>query len=158
MIYGVIIPALILFMPWVLVRYVFVTKKTRNLSYRTNAEYMWLASGIWVLSQLAPRVSIYGQTDTFLMHTLGGVLAAILYVYAIKCYKVEFETTWQLWIGLFLFVSALGVLNELFEFFLSSIGVPGVVGGDEWWDLTANTLGSFAAYGLFMLRRLMLRA
>jgi glycopeptide antibiotics resistance protein len=150
-IYAVIIPALLLFMPWVLVRYVFVTKKTSKLNYRANAEYLWLAAGVWVLSQLLPRVSIYGQTDTFIMHTLGGVVAAILFVYTIKSYKIEFEATWQLWVGLFLFVSALGVLNELFEFFLYAVGVPGVVGGDEWWDLTANTLGSFAAYGGMMI-------
>lgn len=150
-IYQFVIPALLLFVPWILVRYVFSTSKTRNLPYAQNAAYLWLAAGLWMLSQVLPEVPISNQTDTFTMHTVGGVLAAVLYIYAVKCYQIKFDEWWQSWIGLFLFVSAVGVLNELFEFFLSGIGWPGVVGGDTWWDLSANTLGSFVAFGLIKI-------
>lgn len=109
---------------------------------------MWLASFLWLISQVVPDIGISDQTDTFSMHTIGGVVAALLYVYALKTYKIKLEAWWQPWVGLFLFASGLGVLNELFEFFLYGLGVPGVVGGDEWWDLAANTLGSFVAFAL----------
>lgn len=153
MIYGVLIPVLLLVAPWFLVRFVFVTSQTRDLPYKNDAVYMWLASAFWLLSQLLPRVDVGGQTDTFVMHALGGFVAALMFVYVVKSYKIKFAQAWQPWVGLFFFVSALGVLNELFEFFLMAIGVPGVVGGDEWWDLTANTLGAYAAYGAIVAAR-----
>lgn len=151
MLYGVVIPVLLLFAPWVLVRYVFKTKRTKDQKYSQHAVYMALASIVWLLSQLLPRVSLYGQTDTFIMHTLGGVVAALLFVYAAESYKIKFQAAWQPWVALYLFTSGLGVLNELFEFLLNTLGVPGVVGGDEWWDLTANTVGSLIAYVVFTI-------
>jgi hypothetical protein len=151
MIYRVILPALLLVMPWVLVRYVFKTSQTKNQKYTEHAKYVWLAVGAWLLSQLLPRVSIAGQTDTFIMHMLGGVVAALLFVYAVKSYGIKFEANWQPWVALFLFASGLGVFNELFEFLINALGLPDVVGGDEWWDLTANTLGSLAGYGAIVL-------
>ncbi len=135
-------------MPWVLVRYVFTTEQTRQIRYQDGAIYMWISSAIWVLSQILPNVPLSDQTDTTTMHTLGGVVAAVLFMYAVRVYKIRFETWWQPWIGLFLFASGLGILNELFEFFLQSVGWPDIVGGDEWWDLAANTFGAFVAYGL----------
>ncbi|HEU5187045.1 MAG TPA: hypothetical protein VFT87_00935, partial [Candidatus Saccharimonadales bacterium] len=49
------------------------------------------------------------------------------------------------------FVSALGVVNELFELFLNRIGYPGMILGDERWDLLANTIGALAAYALYTI-------
>jgi len=151
MIYTIVIPLLLLFAPWAIVRFLFSTKQTSKLPYLKNAGFMWVSAGLWFVSQILPKVPIAGQTDTFIMHTIGGLVAALLYVYSVKSYQIKFEAWWQPWIGLFLFTSGLGVLNELFEFFLYSIGWPGVIGGDEWWDLTANTLGGFVAYCAFSL-------
>jgi hypothetical protein len=150
-IYAVVIPVLLLFMPWVIVRFVFTTAKTKDLSYLSNSSYMWLASFLWLVSQVAPDIHISDQTNTFTMHTIGGIVAALLFTYAVKSYQIKFEAWWQPWIGVFLFASGLGVLNELFEFFLYGIGVPGVVGGDEWWDLTANTIGASVAFTFVMI-------
>lgn len=130
MIYGFIIPLCLLVAPWLLVRCVFKTDQTKNQRYTQHAVFMWLAAATWFLSLQLPQVSLFGQTDTFIIHTLGGVVAALLFVYTVKSYQPKFIAAWQPWVALFLFVSGLGVLNELFEFFLNAVGVPGVVGGD----------------------------
>lgn len=151
MLYSVVIPILLLFVPWLLVRYVFATKQTKNLAYRTYAPYLVAASALWVLSFLLPNVPISSETDSFTMHSLGGMVAAVLFVYTVKSYDIRFEAMWQVWVGLYLFTSGLGVLNELAEFFLTKTNVEPIVGGDEWWDLLANTLGAFVAFGALWL-------
>ncbi len=150
MIYFVLIPIGLLFVPWLLVRYVFATEATRDLSYRSHAIYLWVAAVVWELSQLLPEVPVApNETSSFTMHFCGGVAAAILYVYALKAYKLRFNHVWQLWVGLFLFASALGVLNELFEFagYRTGLMPPDTstmvfTPVDTWWDLAANTTGS----------------
>jgi hypothetical protein len=151
MLYLVIIPLGLLFVPWLLVRYVFVAARTKDLPYWPLAWYLWVASGLWVLSQLLPNVPISPETDTFTMHFIGGITAAVLYIYVMRAYNLKFSHTWQLWVGLYLFVSALGVLNELFEFFLDESGLMPMPSDDTWWDLTANTLGAFMAYALIRI-------
>ena len=148
MIYLVIIPLGLLVVPWWLVRYVFTTAETKNLPYWPTAPYLWTAAVLWILSQVLPSVPISPETDTFTMHFTGGVLTAVLYLYTVKVYKLKFLHTWQFWVGLYLFVSAFGVLNELFEFFLDESGIMPMPSNDTWWDLTANTLGSFLALAL----------
>ena len=150
MIYLVLIPICLLFVPWLLVRYVFATEATRHLPYRQHAWYLWLASSVWVASQLLPEVPVApAETSSFTMHFCGGVAATILYLYTLKVYKLQLVHIWQLWVGLFLFVSALGVLNELFEFagYRTGLMPPDTTTMvftpiDTWWDLMANTTGS----------------
>ena len=144
-IYYLIIPLALLFVPWLIVRYAFKTKQTENLPYKKHAAYLLAAALVWWAAMLLPNIPVSGQTDTTTMHFLGGAVAALLFVYAVKSYRIRFVERWQPWISLFLFVSALGVLNELFEFFLSFTQFA-VEGGDEWWDLAANTAGAYAAY------------
>lgn len=153
MIYLVVIPLGLLVLPWYLARYVFVTSKTKNLPYRQLAPYLWLCSGLWVVSQIVPNVPISPETDTFSMHFIGGVVATILFLFVIRAYDLKFNHQWQLWLGLYLFVSALGVANELFEFFLDESGLMPMPNTDTWWDLTANTLGAFMALALARLFR-----
>lgn len=154
MLYTVVLPILLLFVPWLLVRFVFRTNHTKSLAYKTHAPYLWVAAALWVLAFILPDVHISTQTDTFTMHTIGGVIAALLFVYATKAYKIHFAVWWQAWVGLYLFASGLGVLNELFEFFLDTTKIAPVIGGDEWWDLLANTIGASMGYvALVLLRR-----
>jgi hypothetical protein len=151
MIYTVFIPIALIFAPWLIVRFVFKTKQTQNLPYLKHAIYLWAASGAWILSQVLPNIPISVETDTFTMHSMGGVVAAILFLYVLKVYKITFELWWQQWLMLYFFVSGLGVLNELFEFFIDRAGIFKVIGGDEWWDLLANTVGAFVAFTIYKI-------
>lgn len=149
MIYTLFIPLALLFVPWLAVRFVFKTKNTQKLPYLKYAWLLWLASLAWFLSQWLPNIPISPETDTFTMHSMGGVVAAILFIYVCRVYQISFKYWWQAWLGLYFFVSGLGVLNELFEFFIDRTGIFDVIGGDEWWDLTANTLGGLVAFGVY---------
>ncbi|MGH7196837.1 MAG: hypothetical protein ACREGJ_03700 [Candidatus Saccharimonadales bacterium] len=149
MIYTVLIPLALLFMPWVLVRYVFATDKTRQLPYMQHAGYLWAAAIAWVLAMTLPNVPISPETDTTTMHFTGGVVATILFLYVTRVYQIKFATWWLQVLALYFFVSGLGVLNELFELFLDKTGISPIEEGDEWWDLLANTVGGFVAYGVF---------
>lgn len=147
MIYNVVIPAALLVAPWLVVRFVFVTPKSRRVTYKESSGFLGLAAALWVMALVVPNVPISPETTTFSMHMTGGAVAAVLFLYAVKVYGWTFAVWWQKWVGLFFFVSALGVVNELFELFLNQIGYPGMILGDERWDLLANTIGAFAAYG-----------
>lgn len=151
MIYTVFIPIALIFVPWLVVRFIFTTDKTKELPYLKHAGFLWAASAAWFLSQWLPNIPISPETDTFTMHSMGGVVAAILFVYVTKVYQVTFKFWWQPWLMLYFFVSGLGVANELFEFFIDRTGIFDVIGGDEWWDLLANTLGGFLAFSLITL-------
>lgn len=153
MIYLVIIPLALMFVPWLLVRFIFKTQHTANLAYSKHAWLLVTASLTWVGAMTLPNVAIASQTETTTMHTLGGVVAALLFIYAVRVYQIQFRFWWQSVLALYFFVCGLGVLNELFELFLFKIGVPGVIGGDEWWDLAANTFGAYLAYLIARLTR-----
>lgn len=149
MIYRIFIPIALLFVPWLLVRYVFKTKQTADLPYVKHAGYLVAAAVCWVLAMVLPNIPISLQTDTFTMHSMGGVVATILFLYATRVYQITFKYWWQPWLALYFFVSGFGVLNELFEFFIDTFGIQEVIGGDEWWDLLANTVGAFIAFGAY---------
>ncbi|HEU5187510.1 MAG TPA: hypothetical protein VFT87_03330, partial [Candidatus Saccharimonadales bacterium] len=95
-----IIPTLLLFMPWVMLRFVFSTPKTQGISYKESLPYLVPAAVLWVVALMVPNVPISPETETFSMHMTGGVVAAILFLYATKVYQWRFETKWQLWVGL----------------------------------------------------------
>lgn len=140
------IPIGILVVPWLLVRFVFATKVSSRLAYKTNAGYLVAAVVAWWLSFVVPHIPISPETDTFSMHLMGGVVAALLFAYAAKAYGVKWQAWWQPWVGLFFFVSGLGVLNELFELLLNRLHYPGMILGDERWDLLANTIGALVMF------------
>lgn len=154
MIYHVLIPLGLLFVPWLVARYVFKTPTTTNLSYKTHAWYLVAASLAWFAAMTLPNVNISAQTDTTTMHTMGGVVSAILFAYFMAVYKIKFVFWWQTWLALYFFVSGLGVLNELFELFLYKINYISDDGGDTWWDLAANTFGAFTAYLLIYVLKI----
>lgn len=145
--YGLVLPLFLLVAPWVAVRYVLATETSRRISYKQAAPYLVPAALLWAGAVLLPRIPIAGgATDTFLLHTGGGVVAAILFWFAVRAYRLRFRQWWQEPLFLYFFASGLGVLNELFEFALSLAGILPDKGGDTWWDLTANTLGVALAF------------
>lgn len=149
MIYTVFIPIALIFVPWLVVRFIFTTDKTKKIPYLKHARFLLVASAAWFLSQWLPNIPVSPETDTFTMHAMGGVVSTILFIYITKVYEITFKYWWQSWLMLYFFVSGLGVLNELFEFFIDRVGIHEVVGGDEWWDLLANTVGGFVAFGVY---------
>ena len=152
MIYSVVIPIALLIAPWLFVRFVFTTSESRKFPYLAHAPYLLVAAVLWELALFLPNVpiqAITSETDSFTMHFIGGTVAAVLYLYTLKAYRLKLSG-WQLWIGLYLFASAVGVLNELFEFAADKTGIiplpPYTTSRDTWWDLVANTSGALTAF------------
>lgn len=143
--YGLVFPLFLLLAPWVVVKYVLATDASRRISFRQSAPYLVPAALLWAGAVMLPRVQT-GGTDTFLLHTGGGIVAAILFFYVVRAYRLGFAYWWQEPLLLYFFAAGLGVLNELFEFFLSQNGWLPDKGGDTWWDLSANTLGITLAF------------
>jgi len=54
-------------------------------------------------------------------------------------------------IFLFAFVSSLGVINKLLEFFLLKTGLMRLDTADAYWDLLANTVGAILLYGVIRI-------
>lgn len=147
MVYSVLIPIGLLFVPWLLVRYVFATKETRQLPYLQHAPFLWAAIVVWYLALVLPN-PLWSETDTFTMHATGGAVATILFFYVAAVYRLTFANAWIALAALYFFVSGLGVLNELLEFLLDKF-VYEVSNYDTWWDLVANTFGSLLAFLVF---------
>ncbi|HZM64658.1 MAG TPA: hypothetical protein VFB59_05985 [Candidatus Saccharimonadales bacterium] len=148
MIYGIILPTLLTFVPWLAVRYVFTTKFSRQMTYGQSARYLWPAAIAWEIGVLLPVIPIINETETFGMHTMGGIAAGILFYFVVKAYHLRFGSWWQKPLALYFLVCGLGVSNELFELLLNKTGiiVKAVHQNDTWWDLTANTLGATMAF------------
>lgn len=158
LIYTIVIPIALLFVPWLLVRYVFSTPVSRKLAYWPQAWYLWIAAALWELAMVVPNIplaAIAAETTSFSMHLTGGVVTAVLYRYALEAYKVTCTAGWQPWLGLYFFASAAGVLNELFEFTADKIGIiplPSyVTPRDTWWDLVANTGGALCGFAVLQI-------
>lgn len=148
MIYYVVIPTLLTFAPWLVVRYMLATKESRSVTYRQAIPYLWTAAVLWVVALSLPVVPINNQTESFGIHFTGGIVACILFYFAAKAYGWRFSIWWYAPVVLYFFASGLGVANELFELFLNQTGivVADVHQNDTWWDLTANTLGAATAF------------
>lgn len=154
MIYLVIIPLLLAVVPWIAVRFVFVTGKSRQLTYEQAMPYLLAAAFLWMFAFFVPNIPISAETDTFSQHAMGGVVAGVLFAFARRAYGWRFSAWWQPWLALYGFVSALGVLNELFELFTTKTGVIIIDSSDVWWDLLANTIGGVVAFAAFEIVRL----
>lgn len=116
----------------------------------------WLvvAGLLFFMSFWIPSPLIEGQKTEFMTHFVGGGLfTGFVWLY-IATVQGWLERAW--WFGaagLFALVSALGVLNELFEVSAYMLfGWPATV-TDTSWDLVANTLGAALFYGVFLVVR-----
>lgn len=142
MIYELVIPVLLLAVPWLVTRFILATPASRRMTFRQAAPYMLVVTALWAVGFVLPNVPITNQTDSFSLHTAGGVAAGVLWLYAMRAYRIKFVVWWYAPLSLYLLVSGLGVLNELFEVFLNATGWEHIYNLDAQWDLVANTTGA----------------
>jgi hypothetical protein len=136
---------ILLFTPWL----GFELKK----EYSLKAHWRWIAAAFvtgiigWTAYLMKPDI-----VGNFLLHASGGVAAALLFVYLLKTLRLNFP--WRLTLVLlFAWVSMLGVLNELAEYFFDLLGFGpfSFDNHDTWRDFVANTTGAFSAWAVIKL-------
>lgn len=121
-----------------------------NLKYALRKYWKWLLA-TFVIGIIGSLVSqIYPtKAGNFLLHASGGAATTLLYIYVLKTLKLQFN--WRINIvALFAFVSMLGVLNELAEYFfeLLDMGIFSIDSHDTWRDFVANTSGAFVTWAV----------
>ncbi len=126
-------------------------------TYSLRAHWRWLVAA-FVIGVIGSQIfRIYPDNfGNFLLHTGGGMSATCLFFYTFKTLKLKLN--WRLTLlMLFAFVSMLGVLNELAEYFFESLGY-GVFSydtHDTWRDLAANTTGMLVAWTAVRLHQIL---
>lgn len=119
-----------------------------KIKYSLKTHWLWIA-GACISGLIGSFVyGIYpGKFGNFILHGSGGISAAFLFLYLIKTLKIGFN--WRLnLVILFAFVSMLGVMNELAEYFFELLGVDIFSHDthDTWRDFVANTTGALLAW------------
>ena len=122
-----------------------------EMGRKFNLQEYWLWIGAAVASAIAASIIdqiVGGKTGNFILHGLGGGAAsAFMFTYLIKTF--EFRLSWRvLLVALFAFVSMLGAMNEILEYFLEELGVAimSIDTHDTWRDFVANTLGALIGW------------
>lgn len=93
---------------------------------------------------------IDGQDTSFVTHFVGGGLFSGLFWYYLKR-SFRWQAYWLVEAAsLFVLVSVLGVMNELFEIVLYWCGGMSAGIADTSWDLLANTLGAFSFWLVYI--------
>lgn len=131
---------------YLLVRWlVFETKNQTNIWLH----WRWVAIAL-VLQVIAIIFSFFmeGKTGNLILHGLGGgVVSCLLFFYLIRTFNIQLN--WRLELAaLFMFVSSLGVINELLEY-VGQLTTPWIFNADlhdTWRDLTANSTGAVVAW------------
>jgi hypothetical protein len=139
---------------------VFILLFTAWLGQELQKNYSLKKYWHWVAGAFV--VGIVGSTyngahldlaGNFVLHASGGVSATLLFVYLVTTLKLSFYN-WRITLFvLFAWVSALGVLNELAEYFFELLGVDifSYDTHDTWRDLTANTIGMLLMWSALMI-------
>lgn len=110
---------------------------------------LFVACVVMSLSWFLPSPLVDGRETQFMTHFVGGgVFTGLLWLY-IKLVKQWRASWWVEAASLFALVSALGVVNELFEIVLYVTGGMQQL-GDTSWDLLANTLGAAFFYVVYV--------
>jgi hypothetical protein len=121
--------------------------------YSLKQHWQWIAAAFvtgvigWLVFELKPDI-----VGNFLLHASGGVASAFLFVYLLKTLKLKFP--WRLTLVLlFAWVSMLGVLNEMAEYFFDLLGFGpfSFDNHDTWRDFVANTTGAFVAWAVIKI-------
>ena len=118
--------------------------------YQVNGSRLLLATACFLfgVSIFLPSPYIDGESTEFLTHVFGGgVFCGLLWLY----FQPQIHA--QEWrkevVALFVLVSALGVVNELFELVMHVLGFNPKSIADTSWDLLANTIGVFLFYAAY---------
>lgn len=100
------------------------------------------ALGIYFISWYIPSPLIDGMDTSFSTHFIGGgIFSGLMWLWAKR--QLGWKPAWMLEVlGIYAFVSTLGVANELFELAVAQFGILRITSVDTWWDLLANTLGA----------------
>lgn len=112
------------------------------------------AAVLYPIARFLPEPHLFEDTRTFLQHLIGGGFVSFLYfLYCKKVlgWKISFAVEI---VVIYAFASSLGAANELLEFAARSIGLYDLDGSDVWYDLLANTLGAFVAYGIYLVYKI----
>lgn len=108
-------------------------------------KWLYTACLLYIVSWWLPSPYIEGRDTSFMTHFVGGGLFTGFVWYYLK-QSLNWYANWLVEaFSLFALVSALGVMNELFELVLYEVGYLKTV-ADTSWDLLANTLGALCAY------------
>lgn len=116
---------------------------------RRYRRWLLAACGLFFVSWYLPSPLIDGQDTAFTTHFLGGGVFTGLYWYYLK-QTLGWQGSWVVeGVSLFVLVSALGVMNELFELLLKQTHLSRLTLTDTNWDLLANTLGALLFFGFY---------
>lgn len=141
LVYLLIVPVLL---------FIVVRKIDKRYHVGGDIRLLALACTLFALAMFYPTPLIHGQNTQFTTHLIGGgVMVGLLWIYFMPLMR-KWEW-WQQAIMLYVAVSALGVLNELYELFAYEIGMSTVPLTDTSWDLFANTLGALIVYIVYWL-------
>lgn len=142
-----IFPIMSLFIPMVLLLFLPLALK----SGKKHILILIIACVIFTLSWYLPSPLIEGEQTQFMTHLVGGgVFSGVFWLY-LKKVKNWKAVCWIEAISLFVFVSALGVINELFELLLYVFNYMPQGIADTSWDLLANTLGAVLFFAVYLL-------
>lgn len=122
-------------------------KRIRFLLYAAAIPFLWYL--------LVPKELNDIRYINFLQHAVGGgVAVGFVSLYFISVFREKFHSVivWNSFffqaVFVYMCVSAFGVANEILEFLLDFVGI-GIFSADRydvWFDLTANTIGSFTVF------------
>lgn len=124
-----------------------------NLKTTWRDHWVWaLAAVVFPLIGSLLDLAFGGIIGNFMLHAVGGgITSAFIYKYLSSLLNIKLN--WRLsLVGLFMFTSALGVLNELAEYAaeLLNLGIFTFDRHDTWRDFVANTSGSILAWAVIM--------
>ena len=120
-----------------------------KLKTRWQNQWGWIAAAvIFPLVGSLLDLSLGGKVGNFMLHAVGGgITSALIFKYLSN--RLSIRLNWRLGLAaLFMFTSALGVLNELAEFAaeLLNLGIFTLDRQDTWRDFVANTSGAILAW------------
>ncbi len=133
-------------------------------SDKATHKILILACVAYFISWYLPSPLIDGQHTAFTTHFVGGgIFTGLLWLYILRATNWKARLTgnnrsqrYSLYrcieaATLFMAVSALGTLNELFELAVVQSGFSNLTLNDTSWDLLANTLGAALFYVIYLL-------
>ncbi|MFZ2513234.1 MAG: hypothetical protein WAW63_02135 [Candidatus Saccharimonadales bacterium] len=120
-----------------------------HMLFGEHPEERWwvvVACLLFFLSYFVPSPLVHGQETQYMTHFVGGGLfSGFLWLYITRVNKLRLNLAVEA-TSLFVLVSTLGVMNELFETVLFWLGHMPAGIADTSWDLVANSTGALSFY------------